>query len=213
MQKGSTLFQLRADGKMLFDGSNVGVPIQRSVNAKTRPGGRSVSLANGVIEIGRHQVLDDLSAFTIEATVTPKAIGPQRQNIIEGQSPGIALFISPEGKLVGSMSINGAWTGLDSGAVTIAANTPTAVRFTRDEAGKTELMRRRSGGGVEVHPGAIQKAGEAGFKVGAWGGRRQRGFRWNGRRSVDSQRRGGGRFPRRSASRRPGSSSPPSRPC
>ncbi len=135
---------------------------------RLRPGGGSVSLTNGVIEIGRHQVLDDLSAFTIEATVTPKAIGPQRQNIIEGQSPGIALFISPEGKLVGSMSINGAWTGLDSGAVTIAANTPTAVRFTRDEAGKTDLM---IGGQVVASksiPGTIQKAGEFGFKVGAW---------------------------------------------
>ena len=36
MQKGATLFQLRADGEAFFDGSNVGVPIQRSVNAKMR---------------------------------------------------------------------------------------------------------------------------------------------------------------------------------
>ena len=94
------------------------------------------TVAKGVIELGRHKVLDDLSAFTIEATVTPQSVGPERQNILEGQSPGIAMFMSPEGKLVGSMLIDGAWQGLDSGSVTLKANeainTGTKITFRKE---------------------------------------------------------------------------------
>jgi hypothetical protein len=168
MQAGTTLFQLRADGDGFFDGSNLGVRIARAVNAKPRAGGAAVTLAGGVIEIGRHKALDSLSSFTIEATVTPRTIGPERQNIVEAQSPGIALFMSPEGKLVGSLLINGSWQGLDSGNVRLEANTATTVRFTRDEAGKVELSIGDRVVATKTIAGAIQKAGDGGFKIGAW---------------------------------------------
>jgi hypothetical protein len=122
MQKGTTLFQLRTDRGSIFDGSNYGVTISRFTNVKVLPRGAGFSFANGVVEIARNKHLDTLSDFTIETTLTPTRIGPERQNILEGQSPAIALFLSPEGKLVGSMFINGVWTGLDSGSVTLTAN-------------------------------------------------------------------------------------------
>ena len=127
MQKGTTLFQLRVDQSGIFDGSNAGVAIPRATNVKVLPGAAGISLANGVVEIARHKDLDALGAFTIEAVINPSRIGPDRQNIIEGQSPAIAFFLSPEGKLVGSMHIGGAWLGLDSGSVVLAANAASPV--------------------------------------------------------------------------------------
>src|SRR5262245_42401312 len=121
MQKGNALFQLRADQNGFFDGSNSGVAIPLAVNAKMVAGGAGASLTDGFIEIARHKDLDALKAFTIEAVITPARLGPARQNILESQTPGIALFLSPEGKLVGSILVNGAWTGFDSGAVTVPA--------------------------------------------------------------------------------------------
>lgn len=109
MQPGTTLFSLRTDPNGIFDGSNAGVAIERSVNTKVLPTSGGLTISNGVVEIARHANLDKLQSFTLEATVTPTKIGPDRQNIAEAQTPGIALFIGPDGQLVGSMLINGAW--------------------------------------------------------------------------------------------------------
>jgi hypothetical protein len=178
MQKGTTLFQLRTDRGSIFDGSNYGVTISRFTNVKVLPRGAGFSFANGVVEIARNKHLDTLSDFTIETTLTPTRIGPERQNILEGQSPAIALFLSPEGKLVGSMFINGVWTGLDSGSVTLTANRATSVRFSRDESGKTELAIEGQTVASKSIPGDIKNVGDLGFKVGAWVDNRR--FAFNG---------------------------------
>lgn len=178
MQKGTTLFHLHTDQSGIFDGSNAGVGIQRSTNVRILPGDKGISFANGVVEIARHKELDKLAAFTIEATVTPSRIGPDRQNILEGQSPAIAFFLSPEGKLVGSMAINNVWTGLDSGTVVLAANRAARVRFTRDETGKTELAIDGRVVASKPIPGEIKNVGDLGFRIGAWVDNRR--FAFNG---------------------------------
>jgi hypothetical protein len=168
MQKGTILFSLRADQNGIFDGSNAGVGILRAANATVLRRDAGIGLSNGAVEIARHKQLDDMQAFTIETTVTPAQIGPDRQNIIEGQTPGISLYIAPDGKLVGSLYINRTWTGLDSGAAKIATNQAANIRFSRDEAGKTELSIGGQTVASKVIAGQIEPAGATGFKVGAW---------------------------------------------
>ena len=178
MQKGTTLFQLRADYNGVFDGSNAGVAIQRAANVKALAGDAGIMLAAGVVEVARNANLDDLQAFTIEATITPARIGPNRQNILEAQSPGIAFFLGPEGKLLGSLFVNGVWTAVDSGTAVIAAGRDTRVGFTRDETGKAELTIDGRVVASKAIPGAIGKAGEAGLRIGA--GADSRAYQFNG---------------------------------
>src|SRR5204862_2399861 len=101
MSAAITLFQLRGDAGGLFDGSVNGIGILRSANATVLPRDAGIALKNGAIDVARHKDLDDLQAFAIEATVTPARIGPRRQTIVEGQSPAVALYVDPKGKLVG----------------------------------------------------------------------------------------------------------------
>jgi hypothetical protein len=178
MQKGTTLFQLRADHNGVFDGSNAGIAIQRAANVKALAGGAGITFAAGVVEVARNTNLDDLEAFTIEATIKPARIGPNRQNILEAQSPGIALFLGPEGKLLGSLFINGVWTAVDSGTTLIAAKRDTRVSFTRDETGTSELTVDGRVVGSKAIPGAIGKVGEAGLRIGA--GADSRAYQFNG---------------------------------
>jgi hypothetical protein len=167
MQKGTTLFQLRGDHNGIFDGSNVGVAIQRTANVKALAGGAGITFATGVVEVARNPKLDALEAFTIEATIRPVRIGPGRQNIVEAQSPGLAFFLGPEGKLFGSVLLNGVWTAIDSGTAVVAANRDTRVTFSRDETGKSELTIDGRVVASRSIPGTIGKAGEAGLRIGA----------------------------------------------
>jgi concanavalin A-like lectin/glucanase superfamily protein/IPT/TIG domain-containing protein len=167
MQTGTTLFQLRADRTALFDGSSTGIAIQRAVNVRPLPSGEGVALSGSVVEIARHATLDTLQAFTIEALINPTRIGPNRQNILEGQTPAVALFIDASGKLTSSMNIAGVWVSLDSGAVTVTPGRATRIRFVRDEAGNTELFIDNQVVARRTIAGTISPAGGGGLRVGA----------------------------------------------
>lgn len=167
MAKGSTLFSLNADAAGAFDGSSKGLAL-KAVGRAQLQGDGSFSLDRGFVEVGRHAALDALQSFTIEATVAPKVIAGDRRNIIEGQTPAIALFIEPGGKLVGSIHTAQGWTGLDSGATLVPLGVATRVGFRRDEAGLAELTMNDKVVGSATIAGPIVNTGAAGIKIGAW---------------------------------------------
>src|SRR4051812_17921925 len=109
MSAAMTLFKLVGDRSDLFDGSVNGITIAKTVNARVLPANAGVALDKGYVDLARHKDLDALGSFTVEATVTPKSVGGARQNIVEGQTPSIALFIEASGKLVGSIHTAAGW--------------------------------------------------------------------------------------------------------
>ena len=166
MSKATTLFRLVGDSGGMFDGSVTGVPILKSTGAKVLPLDSGIALEKGVIDIGRQSDLDSLQSFTIEAEITPSSLGGTRQNIIEGQTPSIALFVEANSKLVGSVHTASGWVTVDSGAVLLRAGASQRVTFTRDISGKNEVfIDGRSVGRVTV-AGPIQNVGPLGFRVG-----------------------------------------------
>lgn len=168
MANGTTLFQLRSDRGQAYDGSSRGVAILGARNATPLRGDTGFRLDKGVMELARNPALDTLQTFTIEATITPELIAGDRRNIIEGQSPAVALFIEPAGKLVGSVHTAAGWVGVDSGATLLKPKTAARVRMMRHADGRTELQINDVTVGSKVIAGPIVNVGAAGFKIGAW---------------------------------------------
>ncbi len=166
MSAAITLLQLVADSSGIFDGSVNGVAILKTVNAEVAPRDAGVTLANGAIDIARHRDLDALQSFTIEATITPTRAGRVRQNIVEGQTPPVALFIEADGRLVGSVHTSAGWVSVDSGPNLVRARIAQTVTFTRDANGKNELAINGTSVGSKAIPGPIRSVGPLGFRVG-----------------------------------------------
>jgi Concanavalin A-like lectin/glucanases superfamily len=166
MSAAITLFRLVGDSSGMFDGSVIGVPILTSTGAKVLPEDRGIALDKGAIDIGRQSDLDSLQSFTIEAEIVPSSLGDARQNIIEGQTPAIALFVEANGKLTGSVHTGAGWVTVDSGAVVLRAGTTHSVTFTRDANGKNELFIDGDSVGSKSVAGPITSVGALGFRVG-----------------------------------------------
>src|SRR5215471_7065490 len=165
MSAATTLFQLVGDPKGMFDGSVNGIAL-KSVNAKTLPGDAGIAFDKSSVDIARQHDLDALQSFTIEATINPTSITSTRQNIVEGQTPSIALFIESNGKLLGSIHTAGGWVTVDSGPTLVRAGVAQRVTFTRDANGKNELAINGASVGNRSVAGPIQNVGALGFRVG-----------------------------------------------
>jgi hypothetical protein len=168
MTTATNLFDLRLDGQALFDGSVKGVSILRAVNAKPLPRGAGVRLDRGVIELARNPALDGLTAFTLQATITPELVGGDRRNIVEGQTPAVSLFLDAQARVVGSVNTPGGWVSVDSGTTVVKPKTTVRVQFSRDAAGKLELAIDGRVVGSKVVAGPIPGAGTRGFVIGSW---------------------------------------------
>ncbi len=167
MEKGTTLFLLKSDSEGAYDGSVKGISIARSVNAKPLEQDMGFRLEKGFIELARNKDLEQLQSFTLEATIQPDSVGGARQNIMEAQSPSVALFIESNGKLIGSIHTAAGWVSVDSGSTVIKAGEAVGVRFTRDEAGVMELHINDQVVASKAIAGPIQNVGALGFKLGA----------------------------------------------
>ena len=166
MSAAMTVFTLQGDAGGMFDGSVNGISVLKSTNARVLPGDGGIALDRGAIDIARHPDLDGLAAFTIEASITPANVGGARQNIVEGQTPPIALFIDAGGKLAGAVQTAAGWLSVDSGTTLIAPATTQRVTFTRDANGATQLAIDGRSVGSATAPGPLQNAGALGLRVG-----------------------------------------------
>ena len=188
MTAATTLFELIGDHQGLFDGSVNGVSILRNVNTKVLAHDAGIALDRGLIDVARHEDLDQLQSFTIEAVIIPKSVGGARQNIVEAQTPAVALFIESNNRLVGSVHTAAGWVTVDSGAALIKAGVAQRVAFTRDTNGKTELHIDNRSVGRGVAAGGIRVVGGLGFRVGM--GMNGRNFPFSGTITSLSVRKG-----------------------
>jgi len=166
MSSATTLFQLTGDVHGMFDGSVNGISILNSTNAKVLPGDAGIAIDRGLVDVARHPDLDALQSFTIEAMVTPTNIGQARQNIVEGQTPPVALYLDASGTLVGSVHTAAGWMNLDSGTTLMTAGVAQRVTFTRDANGKNELFINDRSVGSATIAGPLQSTGAAGLRLG-----------------------------------------------
>jgi Concanavalin A-like lectin/glucanases superfamily len=167
MTTGTTLFQLNLDRGQPFDGSTRGIAILNSTNVQPLAGDAGVQISGGGLDLARHPALDGLQTFTIHATVTPKTIAGSRRNIATAQTPGIALYLDPTGKLFGAVNTAQGWQTVDSGAQIIKENATASVDFSRDTNGAMTLQINGQTVGSKVVAGPLVNAGAAGFKIGA----------------------------------------------
>lgn len=164
----TTLFQLRSDGRHVLDGSTLGVAIQSLRNVTILQGGHGLRLdQGGTVELAKNPRLANMQSFTIEATVTPRKSAGSRRNIVEAQEPPIALFIQPDGQLVGSVHTN-KWVSVDSGQVKLVEGKTASVRFMRHPDGKLELQIDGRTVGTAASSGNLTAVGKTGFVIGAW---------------------------------------------
>ncbi|MBD2504169.1 hypothetical protein [Anabaena azotica] len=166
MTRSKTIFQLRSENGQAFDGSTKGITINTSANVGVLNTGFRFN--GGALDIARNIALDNLQTFTIEATIVPEKIAGDRRNLIEAQTPGLALFIDPTGKLVGSINTSAGWISVDSGTTLIESGKTVRLRFLRYDNGQTELQINDTTVGSKVISGSIVNAGTGGFKIGTW---------------------------------------------
>ncbi len=167
METGLTLFQLNSERGQPFDGSTRGISILKTVNANAVAGDNGFQIQNGFLELARHAALDNLQTFTISASITPTTIAGDRRNIAEAQTPGIAFFIDPSGKLTGSVNTASGWQSVDSGSVLLKQGTAVNVSFARDATGVMTLQINGQTVGSKQIAANVENAGPGGFKVGA----------------------------------------------
>jgi len=166
MSASVTMFQLVGDRQDLFDGSVHGNALARRGNVRVLPANAGVALDGGFVDLTRTHDLDSLDTFTITATITPKAVGSARQNIVESQVPSIALFVEANGKLIGSVHTAAGWVTVDSGTSTVAGGKEQRVSFARGSDGKTLLEIDGKQVGTGSAPGPIVNVGTAGIRIG-----------------------------------------------
>jgi hypothetical protein len=165
---GATLFLLESDVEGAFDASTRGIALLPSPGVEALGHAAGMRLEGASIELARHPDLDGLQSFTIEATVKPDVVGGSRQNIIEGQTPAVALYIGADGTLAGSVHTGAEWVQVSSGDTLVKAGVESRVAFTRDASGRMELFIDGARVGVREAPGPITGVGNAGLRIGSW---------------------------------------------
>lgn len=161
-----TIFQLQADGTGVFDGTFHSRAVKVKGRVKTFKNGTLKFGNGGLVSIPRLDRYDALDEFTIQATVLVTDTN-SRQNIIEGQTPPVALFVDRGGKLVGSVHTAQGWKSVTSGSTTLPKNRSTPVSFSRDKAGMMRLeIKGQSVGSKRVRED-LAPVGSNGFLLGA----------------------------------------------
>ncbi|TDH28683.1 hypothetical protein EXU57_00980 [Segetibacter sp. 3557_3] len=172
-----TLVFLRTENNDVFDGSVKGTAVKLVGDVTHSKRENAFVIKRGSIELGTIPEWQTSDSFTFEAYVTPQAIGPGRQNIIESQSPPAAFFIDPAGLIVGSVHTPAGWQSVQSQQALPAGQT-SMVRFSRDDNGQLNLELNGNNVGSKSIPGKLVPVGNLPVKVGA--GMDGRAFQFTG---------------------------------
>jgi hypothetical protein len=160
-----SILAVGVDGLGVSDFSHLARPLQLHGGVKAVRGELQLTGAARV-SIPRSPELDKLSAFTLEATVTPAKLGV-RQDIIEAQTPPVALFIEADGTLFGSIHTQAGWQSIKTQQQKLKAGERVSVRFARDESGAVSLEVNGKAVASGQLPGPLVPVGAAGFTIGA----------------------------------------------
>lgn len=163
-----TILSVRAVNKKVFDDSTKGKPIALMGDVVLSKTENFFVVRKGYLDVGLMPDLGSSNAFTLEATVKPIAVSGARQNIMESQTPPVALFIDKDGFVNGSVNMDGqGWKGIKSKA-TIKVGKAIHVLFSRDANGKLTLELNGKPAGSSTYSGNLLPVGKQGFKIGTW---------------------------------------------
>ncbi len=160
-----TVLFVRTGSKSIFDGSVNGTSLKLNGDIAATKTENQFQITKGFIEAGILPGLDGNGVFTLEATVAPTAVLGGRQNIIESQTPPVALFIDDKGFLVGSVNVSTGWKSITSNMI-LTAGKSYHVRFSRDANGNLNLEIDDKNVGTLALPGVLQPVGTLGFRIG-----------------------------------------------
>lgn len=167
MKTTKTVFYLGTDPQGVFDASSKGHKLIANSRVLDLGDERRVKInQGGFIKLDRSKELDSLSSFSLEAYVRPRQLG-RRLNIIESQQPSVALFLDPQGKLVGSVHTARGWQSVDSGNKKLTTAKSSFIRFSRESSGKLILEIDEQEVGSKQVAGNITNVGKAGFFIGS----------------------------------------------
>ncbi|MCI5130973.1 MAG: LamG domain-containing protein, partial [Candidatus Electrothrix sp. EH2] len=163
-----TLLSIHADKNKVFDRSTKGNPIQLIGDTTSSTTENFIRLKKGYLDVGLLPDLEKTKTFTLEASIKPDKVTGARQNIMEAQSPAVALFIDKDGFVNGSVNIAGqGWKSVKSTALLQAARSSNVV-FTKNAAGKLSLEINGKDAGSAGLRGDMAPVGNQGFKIGTW---------------------------------------------
>lgn len=165
MEQLKSLLYVRTENKSVFDGTK-GSPVTLSGTVEHADVENQFLVKKGFINMGRIPELDKSGTFTVEATVIPDTIG-KRQNIIESQTPPVALFIESNGMLTGSVNIKGAGWQSIAGTTALVAKKSYKVRFSRAADGTLTLEMNEKAVAAKKIAGNLEPAGTLGFRAGS----------------------------------------------
>lgn len=170
MAKTRTLFYLGADPHSAYDVSTRAHPLKTKGRVNVLKDQRTLSFRGGWLDIGPSRELDSLDAFTVEASVIPGRQRRDKQVILAGQTPPVALFLERTGKLVGSVNTRAGWMSVNSGRTKVPTGRKTDVRFTRNLQGTLHLEINSQPVGQAQARGALVSTGEVRLSIGAEAG-------------------------------------------
>jgi len=163
-----TLLFVSTESNNIYDGSVKGTSIKVEGNITTTKDQNVITINKGFIEPGPIPELEKSTSFTLEATLKPTSVLGGRQDIMEAQSPPIALFIDATGRLVGSINIKGkGWQSVKSKVPLIAMKAQHVI-FSRDSTGKMVLETDGKRVGSATITGVMEPVGKQGFRIGTW---------------------------------------------
>jgi hypothetical protein len=164
MVPSKTVFYLRSENNELFDGAETGNPVRLLGSIQQTSNENEFQVKKGFIDIGKIPVLDKSDSFTLEAVVQPVKVIGTRQNILESQSPPVAVFLDNLGKLNGSVNTSSGWQAITSTSP-LPQDKAVQVRFSRSSNGTNTLEIDNKQVASKVIPGPLVSVGNLGFKA------------------------------------------------
>ncbi|GAA0880491.1 hypothetical protein GCM10009119_34610 [Algoriphagus jejuensis] len=164
MLNSKTVFYLRSQNNELFDGAETGnsVSLLGKIAATTKE--NEFQVTRGFIDIGKIPGIENSASFTLEATIQPQKVTGSRQNILESQSPPVAIFLDDAGKLNGSVHTSKGWQVITSTSA-MPQDKEVHVVFSREENGTNTLEANGKVVATKSMPGQLVPVGGMGFRV------------------------------------------------
>ncbi len=164
MATSKTVFYLRSENNQLFDGAETGNPVKLSGSIQQTTKENEFQVKKGFIDIGNIPQIEKSSSFTLEAVVQPKKVLGTRQNILESQTPPVAVFLDNLGKLNGSVHTSEGWQVVTS-TNPLTQDKAFHVRFSRSSDGTNTLEVDNMVVVSKKIPGDLVPVGGLGFRA------------------------------------------------
>ena len=172
-----TLLSLRTENESIFDDSANGTPLKIIGNITSTENKDTFKITKGFIGVDSNSELENLDSFTLEATINPSALARNRQNIMESQTPPIALYIDNKGYLTGSVHLkNEGWVSLKS-KTRLSAGKSQNILFSRNARGTMILEINGKKDNQMSKQGPLAAVGNQSFRIGAGAARSRHQFK------------------------------------